>query len=375
MQCALDHKAELERLYDKSGEPYCMQLGGCRTGMCKRDRQSCLGQWQSALKAFQQALAKAQAHNNRAGQVNALKRIGLIHCQLGEYAWGVKCLEQALQLAKALGNRTSIAVILNYMGAAYRQTGQNQKALRVYLQALAIFKDIGNEASIARIVNRLGEIYNSLGQSERSLWCCRQALKMFQDMGNVPDGEGAALHNLGEAYCQLGRHRPALALFEQALAIRQKLCNRHSEVTTLESIGTAYVNLNQELQAMEFYQQALEIRRRFGESPNAEARCLDYIGAVHYKLGNYSFALWYHLQALRILQALHHTASSVTLLRDTADSERSLQPLLAVYDRLGLHTQGVKCYEQALEIVKTFGDNPSDEAIQHYFEEDGSQWN
>lgn len=375
MQCTLDQKAELEQLYDQSGEPYSMQLGGCRTRIDKRDRQSCQGQGQSALKVFQQALAKAQAHNNCAGQVNALKRIGLIHCQLGEYAWGVKCLEQALQLAKAIGNRTSIAVILNYMGAAYRQTGQNQKALRVYLQALAIFKLIGNEASIARIVNRLGEIYNSLGQSERSLSYCRQALKMFQDMGNVPDGEGAALHHLGEAYCQLGRHRPALVLFEQALAIRQKLCNRYSEVTTLESIGTAYVNLNQELPALEFYQQALEIRRRFGESPNAEARCLDYIGAVHYKLGNYSFALWHHLQALRILQALHHTASSVTLLRDTADSERFLQPLLAVYDRLGLHTQGVKCYEQALDIVKTFGDNPSDEAIQHYFEEDGSQWN
>jgi tetratricopeptide (TPR) repeat protein len=375
MQCALDHKADLERLYDKSGEPYCMQLGGCRSRICKRDRQSRQGQWQTALKAFQQALAKAQADNNRVGQVNALKSIGLVHCQLGEYAWGIKCLEQALQLAKAIGNRMNIAVILNYMGAAYRQTGQNQRALRVYLQALAIFKQTGNEASIARIVNRLGEIYNSLGQSERSLWYSRQALKMFQDIGNVPDGEGAALHNLGEAYCQLGRHRPALALFEQALAIRQKLRNRYSEATTLESIGTAYVNLNQELQGLEFYQQALEIRRRFAESPSAEARCLDYIGAVHYKLGNYAFALWHHLQALRILQALHHTASSVTLLRDTADRERFLQPLLGVYDRLGLHTQGAKCYEQALEIVKTFGDNPSDEAIHHYFEADSSQLN
>jgi hypothetical protein len=45
---------------------------------------------------------------------------------------------------------------------------------------------------------------------------------------------------------------------------------------------------------------------------------------------------------------------------------------MTVYDRLGLHAQGMKCYDQALEIVRTFGDNPSDEAIWNYCDQDGS---
>lgn len=329
-------------------------------------------QLQSALKTFQQALAKAQANNDCVSQVNILKHIGLFHCHLGQYAWGVKCLEQALQIAQKIGLRATAGVILSYMGLAYRQTGQHSKALQVYLQALAIFKAIANEAGIARTLNDLGETYNNLGQPERAIWCCRQALKLFQNLGYLPEGEGTALHNIGEAYLQLGRPRQAIALLEQALAIRQKInacCN--SQATTLESIGTAYVRVNKDLQALEFFNQALEIRRQVGHSPNAEAKNLDYMGAIHYKLGNPSRALWYHLQALGLLQTGNNNAARERFFSDNGDSERLLHPLIAAYERFNLHKEGRKCYKEALEIVKTFGEKASVEAIQHYFEEEG----
>lgn len=396
MQCVFHHKAEakLEQLDVKGETFYQAPRCCCRTRLCTRDRyqsggaksnRSCRqAQMQAILKQFQHALAKAQAKNDCASQVNLLKRIGLIHCQRGECAWGIKCFEQALHIAITIRDQANVGIICNYIGAACRQTGQNHKALNVYLQALAIFRNSGDKLASARILNRLGEIYISLGQSERSLTCCRQALKIFQEMGNFPDHERAALHAIGEAYCQLGRHRPALALFEQALAICQKIGKlpngdrvalHNSKATTLESMGIAYIKLNQELRALEFFTQALKIRHDIGESPNAEARSLDYIGAVHYKQGNYPRAVWYHLQAAGILQAHNHTASSVMFLYDKAGSERFLHNLVAVYERLGLHTQGTKCYEQALEIVKTFGDNPSEEAIWNYFQQDGNQLN
>ena len=132
----------------------------------------------------------------------------------------------------------------------------------------------------------------------------------------------------------------------------------------LESIGTAYVQLDQEQQALELYQKALEIRQVASESPTAEARTLDYIGAVHYKLGNQTRALWYHLQALGILKLINPTPYSERFSYNATGYERLLHHLLAVYDRL--HTQGVKCYQQAVEIVSTFGDNASEEAIWNY---------
>ncbi len=367
MQSCLCHKVELERLYEQSeGRSLQASLG---------DRDSRQGQLQSTLKKLQQALANAQADNDGILQVNLLKRIGLVHCKLEEYAWGIKRLEQALQIAKVIGNQANIGIILYYIGVAYRQTGQENKALRVYLQALAIFKITGDKAGIAHILNHLGEIYNNLGQSERSLLCCRQALEMFQDLGNSPDAESAALHNIGESYSLLGRHRQALAFFEQALAICQKVGNHTGEATALESIGTAYIQLDQEKRSLEFLSQALVIRRGNSKSSNAEARNLNYIGAVYYKMGNYPLALQYHLQALRILHALHYKGASKMFTDNTADNERFLYHLVAAYNCLNLRVQGGKCYQQALEIVRTFGVYASEEAIRNYFEKDSSELN
>ncbi|HEY9601966.1 MAG TPA: tetratricopeptide repeat protein [Allocoleopsis sp.] len=368
MLSSLCHQAEGERLHGESEGRYIQSLlGNGAKHTSKVDGNCRKSQLQSTLKSFQQALATAKAHHNRVEQVNILKRIGLIHCSLGEYAWGIKCLEQALQIAAAIANPTSTGVILNYLGAAYRQTGQECRALRVYLQALRIFKKLGNQTVVARILNRLGEIYKSLGEAESALIACRQALQTFQDLGHLSDGEGATLHNMGEVYLQLGRPRQAIALFKQALFIRQKIRHYNSEAMTLESIGTAYVQLNQELRGLEFYQRALKIRQDLGTLPHSLARNLNYIGAVYYKLGNYSLAIQHHLKAVGILQSCDRTSNNTIFLWDTGNSEKLLHHLVSVYESLDLHKQGVKCYHQALDIVRTFGINAGEEAIWNYF--------
>lgn len=332
--------------------------------------QDCPSELRASLKTYQKALATARSKNNWTNQVNILKRIGIIHCKLGEQAWGIKCLKQSLQLAQALGNQVNVSIILNYLGAAYRQIGQEHKALRVYLRALEIVNELGNEPGAALLLNHLGEVYNSLGQLEQALLCSRQALETFQNLENSPHGEGAALHNIGEIYLQMKRYRQALAFLEQALGIYQKVGNRKGEANILESIATVCVKLNQGQRALDVYQQVLVIRQEVGDLPKAQARCLDYIGAVYYKLGNPARALWYHLQALGMAQVYNYTARIDRYGDDRMIIGKLLQNLLLVYDRLGLHKQGVMCYHQAVEIVEMFGENACEEAIWNYLTQD-----
>jgi tetratricopeptide (TPR) repeat protein len=320
-------------------------------------------QLKANLKKYQKALVTARSKNNRVNQVTILKRIGLVHCKLGEYAWGIKCLKQALQLAQNLGNQVSMSVILNYLGAAYRQTGQDHKALRVYARALTICNQLGNRAGAALVLNHLSEAHLSLGQSQQALFCSRQALEKYHELGNAPDGEGTALHNIGEVYLQLKRLRQAIALFEQALTLYQKAGNRKGEAKILESLGTVHALLDQEPQALKLYQQALAIRQEICDLPNLRARSLDYIGAIYYKMGNPVRAVQYHLQALGLLQIYTDVMSTQRWFDNTDEIKKLLQNLMAVYDRLGLHTQGVKCYQDAVKIVQTFGENACEQAI------------
>jgi tetratricopeptide (TPR) repeat protein len=358
MQSVLDYQAEsnFER-QQKKGKCDVIPFSSCLTMPQKNEKQrhSSQEQLQTTLKTFQQALARAEENHNHIAQVESLKLIGLIHCKLGQYAWGIKCLQKGLRYAKAIRNQANIGIILNYLGAAYYQTGQDRKALWVYSQALTVFTQENDVVNVARILNRIGQICNCLKQPERALLCSRQALKMYQGLKNDPNGESIALQSLGEAHLQLERPRAAIAFFDQALAISRKTGNRHNEATILEDIGTAYLKLNPPIKALQCYEQALAIRRQIDDK-NGEVRNLNYIGAVYYKLARNSHALCYHLQALRVLQAVNHAA----------DSERLLQHMLPGYEALGLHELGMKCYEQALEIVKTFGTNPCKEAIAQY---------
>ncbi|NEP51720.1 MAG: hypothetical protein F6K65_24150 [Moorea sp. SIO3C2] len=71
----------------------------------RKYRQS---QLQNILKTLQNTLAICQTNEDLTGQVDTLKRIGLVHCRLGEYAWGIKCLVQSLQMAKVFCSVFSI---------------------------------------------------------------------------------------------------------------------------------------------------------------------------------------------------------------------------------------------------------------------------
>jgi hypothetical protein len=121
---------------------------------------------------------------------------------------------------------------------------------------------------------------------------------------------------------------------------------------------------------MELYQQVWEMRQDVGESPSVKARTIDYMGAVHYKMGDRARAVWYHLQALGMLQAYNYTARVDRFLDETVAIAKLLQHLVSVYDRLGLQAQGVKCYQEAREIIKTFGEHACEEAICNFFNQE-----
>ncbi|NEO38799.1 MAG: tetratricopeptide repeat protein [Moorea sp. SIOASIH] len=333
----------------------------------RKYRQS---QLQNILKTLQNTLAICQTNEDLAGQVDTLKRIGLVHCRLGEYAWGIKCLEQSLQMANDVGSPKSLGVILHHLGMAYSQTNQDDKAFKVYLKALRIFQKTQAHSEIAKILNHLGEIHNSWHQPVLALRCFRQAMKIFQNSGNSIQGEGRALENIGEAYTQLGRYRQALAVLEQALTIHEKkTSSRYSsrKLTTLERIGTVYFRLGEELRALDFYHQALEIGQELSKSLHGNTRSLDYIGAVHYHLGNYPHALAYHLQALRLWQEISHPGQGESLFHEKLEFSQ----LRTVYNCLGISEQGVQCSQQVQKMIINCGYRVSEEEISQYLSHGG----
>jgi hypothetical protein len=82
---------------------------------------------------------------------------------------------------------------------------------------------------------------------------------------------------------------------------------------------------------------------------------LDYLGAIHYKLGNSSRAIWYHLQALGIFRNLHDPINS---------SDNQIPHIHRVYQNLGLNCEGLKLYRRVKRLLKNIDRAKSQQVIE-----------
>ncbi|MEH2440696.1 CHAT domain-containing protein [Nostoc sp.] len=308
------------------------------------------GQFQEALKTFEQVLVIVKKIGDTAGEGRTLNNIGEVYRNLEQYAKALEFFEQALAIAKQIGNTAGEGRTLNNIGLVYDNRGQYAKALEFYQQALAIGKQIGDTAGEGRTLNNIGGVYNNLGQYAKALEFYQQALAIGKQIGYTA-GEGATLNNIGAVYRNLGQYAKALEFHQQALAIRKQIGNTAGEGATLKSIGEVYRNLGQYAKALEFYQQALAIIKQIGDIAG-EGATLNSIGAVYGDLGQYAKALEFYQQALVIGKQIGNTAGEGATLNNIG----------AVYGDLGQYAKALEFYQQALAIGKQIGNTAGEGA-------------
>jgi tetratricopeptide (TPR) repeat protein len=120
------------------------------------------------------------------------------------------------------------------LGVAYYRTGKFSGAVNIFQMALAAYKAAfppGQPASEAEP--------GPVDRSERH--------------------EATISGNLANCYAALGRTRPAIRMYSEALEIANRLSDEGSRATYLQCLGNRYADLGQRDAAYDYYQQALAI--------------------------------------------------------------------------------------------------------------------
>ena len=300
-----------------------------------------LGQYKKALDYYQQALAIGKKIKDTPGEGTTLNNIGAVYRNLGQYTKALDYYQQALVIVKKIGNTAGQGITLNNIGGVYRNLAQYTKALDYYQQALAIRKKIGNKRGEGTTLNNIGAVYDDLGQYTKALGYYLQALEIFTQIGNTA-AQGTTLNNIGLVYSNLRQYGKALDFYLQALAIRKKIGNTAGEGTTLNNIGAVYSNLQQYSKALDYYQQALVIFRKI-DYTEAEGTNLNNIGLVYSNLQQYSKALDYYQQALVIAKQIDDKAGEGTTLNNIG----------LVYSSLGQYADAEKTLFTAIEVLES----------------------
>jgi len=156
--------------------------------------------------------------------------------------------------------------------------------------------------------------------------------------------EGAALHNLGDAYIALGNVRKSIELYDEALIIGREIGDRSLEGCALTGLGLAYAPSDAR-KAIEFYDRALVIDREIGDR-RGEGADLCHLGLAYAANGEAGKAIEYYEQALVIVREIGHRRNEGAVVGNLGNA----------YGKFGDARKAIEFYERQLIIAREIGD-------------------
>lgn len=286
------------------------------------------GEYQQALKLFEQYLSLEPARRERAISARTLNYTGIIKRVFGDNAGALDYVQRSLAIAEEAGDKKVLSSVLNTMGVLHRDQSNYARALEYFEKSLTLSEALGDKLAISQTVNNIGTVHGAQGNHAQALEYFQRALKL----GQAVDDKSIianALNNIGLTYHRHRDYPRTLEYYQQSLALREQLNDKRGIAQTLNNIGLMHREQGDHKRAMEHYQQSLAIREKLDDQAGM-AYVLNHIGYLHYLQGDYAQALQC---SKRILE--------------TATRQQSPELLWIGYELAGRAHTGLKQFDEA----------------------------
>jgi signal transduction histidine kinase/ActR/RegA family two-component response regulator len=206
---------------------------------------------------------------------------------------------EALSLAVKIQSKSHEAKSFFRIAEGYRLKGENLRALDNFLKSLKTYGEIDDREGVAKSSNQTGKIYRFMGDYSTALDHHLRALKIYTDLENKK-GIAISMISSGNAYQKLGKSDLALDYFNQAI----EMCKVSNDETTIVeayiSKGDLHWHEGDNDRALYFFEEALKIMESDPKPEFDRSGVINNLGNVYREKGEYSKALEYYDQALRL---------------------------------------------------------------------------
>ncbi|MBD2741856.1 CHAT domain-containing protein [Coleofasciculus sp. FACHB-1120] len=318
------------------------------------------GQFEAALKSYQQALIIYRQIKDRQGEGLVLANLGNAYNNRSDFTKAIEYSQQALKITREINDRESEGRILSNLGAAYLNLKDYQKAIEYFQQGLSVARELKDpqleqqvqtwlqlaqgqsnpQTAQAEKLIKQGNEQLQTGQFEAGLQSFQAAQNIYQQIKDR-GGEGRALAKLGLVYANLGDSAKAIGFAEQSLAIAREIKNQLGVGDALNNLGTVYLTLGDYAKAIWYTQQSLESTREI-KNRGGEGAALGNLGLIYMRLGDYAKAIEYHQQDLQIAREM----------KNRQGEGQALANLGAAYLNLGDYSTAVESLHQSLAIAR-----------------------
>jgi diguanylate cyclase (GGDEF)-like protein len=245
-----------------------------------------------ALAAFQEALAIADARDDRDARARLLRSIGLTFDELGDFPGALDHHLRALEIEDDAGNTAGRAATLRTIGVVYSRSGDPDTGLDYFYRGLVLCAEVGDDIGRAKTLNNIGVNLNDVGRHEESLAVLTEALRLYRRSGLTLQQSGT-LVNLGLTLDKLGRPTEAEASFQEALLLAEATGHMFGVVDALLSLGRLAASQGRIADARTRLESALAGAERHNlKQPICE--CCDALATLHEQCGEFREALALH---------------------------------------------------------------------------------
>jgi len=165
-----------------------------------------------------------------------LSSLGVIHRDWGNWDLAEKYFKDALAIAEAEDNKSGIATSLGMLGDIERNRGNWDEAEILYRQSLEVKTELGDGWGMATSWGVLGDIERNRGNWDEAEILYRLCLKVETELGDR-QGMASSWASLGQIERNCGNWDEAEKLYGQALALRTELGDREGIAMLLGALG------------------------------------------------------------------------------------------------------------------------------------------
>ena len=246
------------------------------------------------------ALALARRLRFKTGEGNALNYRGVVADIHGQPDVAIDFFQQSKQVREQLGDRKGMASLLNNIANVKENKGDYLGALDGYQQSLKIREELADTARILRSYYNIANLLEKMGDYPEALDNIFRYLE-GADPEAEADGIANAWNIIGNIRTETDRYPEAQVAYQKALDLHRSLGNEWQQASVLTNIANLHDSQGEALmdkdvledsveqlfeKAVAIYQDALAIRQRL-EDQSGQAEIFNNMGYVLKNFGSF----------------------------------------------------------------------------------------
>ncbi|MBB6146159.1 serine/threonine protein kinase/tetratricopeptide (TPR) repeat protein [Silvibacterium bohemicum] len=248
------------------------------------------------------------------------------------------------RLAAVLANDPKNVAALLASGRVAIRSGDPQGGLDFLSRALTLAIQFDNVEQKAVILQATGVAYRLLNNPQEALRNYEESLAIKKQIGDK-HGAAASLEEIASIQDSTGFPDAALASYKQSLALRREIGDQAGIANTLLDMGSFYHDHGKPGDELKYMTDALQIARDLGDQ-SMQALCLNNIGSIKLDNGEYQDALTYLEQGYQLREKLN-------VPQDVADSQHNLAE---ANTKLGQYDAALALYLKAIATRHSIND-------------------